>query len=78
MTQTMVKPHSCFKIVDRSKTKAPSALKQLTVWVKDRTEVRFAIDQLNKYKAPWALKRALATGQFAVFVPGESDHDKPA
>lgn len=75
MSQTLVKPHSCFKIVDRSKTKAPSCLKQLTVWVGDRSELQFAIDQLNKYEAPWALKRDLTTGRVAVFIPGESDHD---
>jgi hypothetical protein len=45
------------------------------VWVKDRAEVQFAIDQLNKYKAPWALKQDLTTRAVAVFIPGESDHD---
>ncbi len=77
MSQTMVKPQSCFKIVDRSKVKAPSCLKQLTVWVKEQAEVQFAIDQLDKYGAPWLLKQDLATGKFAVFIPGETDHDDP-
>ncbi len=76
MSQTMVKPQSCFKIVDRSKTKAPSCLKQLTVWVRTRQELQFAIDQLDKYEAPWVLKQDVSTGQFAVFIPGESDHDE--
>ncbi|MBI3320008.1 MAG: hypothetical protein HYZ89_05425 [Candidatus Omnitrophica bacterium] len=75
MSQTMVKPHSCFRIVDRSKTRAPSCLKQLTVWVRERAELQFAIDQLNKYEAPWVLKRDRATGQFAVFIPGQADYD---
>ncbi len=75
MSQTMVKPQSCFKIVDRSKVRAPSALKQLTVWVRTQVEIQFAIDQMDKYGAPWALKQDLATGKFAVFIPGESDHD---
>lgn len=75
MSQTLVKPHSCFKIVDRSKTKAPSCLKQLTVWVQTQAEIQFAIDQMDKYKAPWALKRDLATGRVAVFIPGQADHD---
>lgn len=77
MSQTMVKPHSCFKIVGRSKTKAPSCLKQLTVWVRTQEEVQFAIDQLDKYQAPWLLKQDLAVGKFALFVPGESDFDQP-
>ena len=77
MSQTMVKPHSCFKIVDRSRTKAPSCLKQLTVWVRTQEEVQFAIDQLDKYGAPWALKQDLATAKFAVFIPGETNHDAP-
>ncbi len=78
MTITATKPRSCFKIVDRSKTKAPSCLKQLTVWVKNRADVQFAIYQLDKYRAPWALKQDIATGQCAVFIPGESGHDDPA
>ncbi len=77
MSQTMVKPHSCFKIVDRSKTRAPSCLKQLTVWVRERGELQFALDQLDKYGAPWALKQDLTTEKFAVFIPGASDHDAP-
>jgi hypothetical protein len=77
MSQTMVKPHSCFMTVDRSRTRAPSCLKQLTVWVKDFSELQFAIDQLDKYGAPWALKEDRATGKFAVFIPGASDHDAP-
>jgi len=75
MNQMMVKPQSCFKIVDRSKARAPSALKQLTVWVRTQSEIQFAIDQMDKYGAPWALKQDLATDKFAVFIPGESDHD---
>ncbi len=77
MSQTLVKPHSCFKIADRSKTKAPSCLKQLTVWVGDRSELQFAIDQLDKYQAPWALKRDVVAGKLALFIPGESDRDEP-
>jgi len=77
MNQTMVKPQSCFKIVDRSKTRAPSCLKQLTVWVRDRGELQFAIDQLDKYEAPWMLKEDLATEKLALFIPGSSDHDAP-
>ena len=75
MSQRIVKPQSCFKIVDRSKARAPSALKQLTVWVRTQSEIQFAINQLDQYGAPWALKQDLATGKFAVFIPGEPDHD---
>lgn len=75
MPQAEVKPHSCFKIVARSESRAPSCLKQLTVWVRERSELQFATDQLDKYGAPWALKQDRATGQFAVFIPGQSDHD---
>lgn len=77
MSQTMVKPHSCFRIVDRSRTRAPSCLKQLTVWVRERGELQFAIDQLDKYGASWALKEDRATGKFSVFIPGAADHDAP-
>jgi len=61
------------RIVDRSVVNAPSCLKQLTVWVKDRREIQFAIDQLNAHRAPWQLKRDGAC--VAVFVPGPNDHD---
>ena len=77
MTVVAEKPRSCFKIVDRSKTRAPSCLKQLTVWVRNRSELQFAIDQLDKYEAPWVLKKDLATEKLALFIPGASDHDAP-
>ncbi len=65
-----------FEIVDRSKTKAPSCHKQLTMWVKDQHEIQFAIDQLDRHNAPWLLKKSL--GRVAVFVPGEKDADPSA
>jgi len=59
------------KIIDRSRVRAPSCLKQLTVWVEDRDEIQFAIDQLDAYRAPWQLKED--AGRLAVFVPGSND-----
>lgn len=61
-------------IIDRSVAKAPSCLKALTVWVDTREEIQFAIDQLDKYHAPWMLK---TNGKkVAVFVPGKADKEE--
>ena len=59
-------------IVGRSATKAPSCRWALTVWVCNRDRIEFAITQLDKYGAPWLLKRN-AQGEYAVFVPREKD-----
>ncbi len=63
-------------IVDRSVSRAPSCLKQLTVWVRGREQIQFAIDQLDKHRAPWQLKED--GGRVAIFVPGHNDHDPTA
>ena len=61
------------KILDRSKTKAPSCLYRLTRWASTREEIEFAIRQLDKYHGPWMLKQEL--GLVAVFVPGHAQDD---
>ncbi len=66
-----------FEIIRKSKSKAPSCLKQLTNWVEKVEEIQFCIDQLDKYHEPWALKRCPRTQKVSVFVYGESDHDDP-
>ena len=62
------------RILDRSRSKAPSCLKQLTVWADRRDEIQFAMDQLDTYHAPWLLKQG-PHGLVAVFIPGENDSD---
>ena len=65
-------------IISRSISRAPSCLKQLTVWVEDREGIEFAIEQLDLYDAPWVIKKKQTSyGDFyAVFIPGENDSDE--
>ncbi len=61
-------------ILDRSRARAPSCLHQLTIWVRHRAEIEFAITQLDRYGAPWMLKQR-EDGPVAVFVHGPRERD---
>lgn len=63
-----------FKIIARSIKRAPSCRYQLTDWVDERSEIQFAINQLDKHSGPWLLKSC--SGKVAIFVPGLSDSDE--
>ena len=63
------------EIIDRSKAKATSCHYQLTHWVDSLSEIIFALIQLDRYHAPWMLKKSL--GKYAVFVPGPKEGELP-
>ena len=67
--------HERLPILARSRARAPSCLYQLTVWVHARSEIEFAIRQLDRYDAPWMLK-GQDDGPMALFVHGPRERDE--
>lgn len=73
--KTLREEYERVPILARSCARAPSCLYQLTVWAQARSEIEFAIRQLDRYEVPWMLK-GQDDGPMALFVHGPRERDE--